>query len=120
MRILVINDNADFLALCRHMLESRGHEVEATTEASTVSAAVTRFEPDAIVLDWMLEDRTGGDVLEQLQRSLAPLPPVLVMSSLDIEREAKRLGAQAFLRKPFLGEELETVIKALVQGESTG
>ena len=114
MRILVINDNAEFLALCQHVLESRGHEVEATTEASAVSAAVTRFGPDAIVLDWVLEDRTGGDVLEELQRSLAPLPPVLVMSSLDhVEREAKRLGARAFLRKPFMEGELVAAVEAL-------
>jgi two-component system, OmpR family, response regulator len=113
VRILVINDNADLVALCQQVLESRGHEVETTTDAVAVSAAVSRFRPDAIVLDWMLEDRTGGDVLEELQRGLAP-PPVLVISSLDhVELEAKRLGARAFLRKPFVEGDLVAAVEAL-------
>ena len=113
MRILVINDNADLLELCQHVLESRGHEVETTTDASAVTATVTRFQPDAIVLDWILEDRTGGDVLDELQRGLS-MPPVLVMSSRDdVELDAKRRGARAFLRKPFVDSELVAAVEAL-------
>jgi CheY-like chemotaxis protein len=85
VRILVINDNAGRLAMCQHVLESRGHEVEATTEVNAVTATVARFQPD-----------------------------VLVMSSLDqIALEAKRLGARAFLRKPFVEGDLVAAVEAL-------
>jgi two-component system OmpR family response regulator len=117
MRIYVINDKAAFVALCEMALESRGHEVETTIDASAVSAAVTRFQPDAIVLDWMLPDRTGGQVLQELQATFHSPPPVLVMSSLDlVEQEAKRCGAHAFPRKPFTDEALVAAVEALVGG----
>jgi two-component system OmpR family response regulator len=117
MRIFVINDNAALVALCEMALESRGHEVETTIDATAVSAAVTRFQPDAIVLDWVLHDRTGGQVLQELHATFHSPPPVLVMSSLDqVEPEAIRCGAQAFLRKPFTDEALVAAVEALVGG----
>ena len=121
MRILVINDNAGLLNLCQMALESRGYEVETTVDASAVSITVMSFQPDAIVLDWRLQDRTGGQVLQELQSTFHSPPPVLVMSSLDqVEPEAKRRGAQAFLRKPFTDEALVAAVEALVLGGSTG
>ena len=121
MRIYVINDNEELVALCQMALEALGHEVETTTDASAVSAAVTRFQPDAIVLDWRLRDRTGGQVLQELQSTFHSPPPVLVMSSLDqVAPEAKRRGAQAFLRKPFTEETLVNAVEALVRGGDAG
>ena len=116
MRILVINDNAGLLNLCQMALESRGYEVETTVDASAVSITVMSFQPDAIVLDWRLQDRTGGQVLQELQSTFRSPPPVLVMSSLDqVEPEAKRRGAQAFLRKPFTDDALLKAVEMLVQ-----
>jgi two-component system OmpR family response regulator len=121
MRIYVINDNAALVALCEMALESRGHEVETTIDATAVGAAVARFQPDAIVLDWMLHDRTGGQVLQELQATFHSPPPVLVMSSLDlVEPEAMRRGARAFLRKPFTDEALVAAVEALVDGGEPG
>ena len=121
MRIYVINDNAELVTLCQMALEARGHEVETTIDASAVSAAVTRFQPDAIVLDWRLRDRTGGQVLQELQSTFHSPPPVLVMSSLDqVAPEAKRRGAQAFLRKPFTEEALVNAVEALVREGDAG
>lgn len=117
MRIFVINDDENLVTLCQMILESRGHEVETTTDASAVSAVVRRFQPDAIVLDWRLRDRTGGQVLQDLQGTFHSPPPVLVMSSLvQIDAEAKRRGAQAFLRKPFTEDALVTAVEKLVLG----
>jgi DNA-binding response OmpR family regulator len=63
----------------------------------------------------MLHDRTGGQVLQELQATFHSPPPVLVMSSLElVEPEAKRRGAQAFLRKPFTDEALVAAVEALV------
>ncbi len=117
MRILVINDNAGLLMTCEHALKARGHDVETTTDASHVSAEVTRFQPNAIVLDWRLLDRTGGQVLDELQGSFTSPPPVLVMSSLDeVKPEALRRGARAFLRKPFTADALGVAVETLVPG----
>jgi DNA-binding response OmpR family regulator len=91
--------------------------VETTTDANAVGAAVARVEPDAILLDWMLRDRTGGQVLQELQSTFKSPPPVLVMSSLDlVEPEAMRRGATAFLRKPFTDDALIAAVEALVGG----
>ncbi len=106
-RVLAVNDDSDLLMMCQIVLESAGYQVETVMEGGAVLDVVKRFEPDLIVLDWVLEDLTGGDVLTLLNASPNGRCPVLVISALDrVATLAKILGAEGFLRKPFTAEEL--------------
>ena len=88
MKVYVLNDNSGFLMVCRVALEARGHVVETSCDDTMIRADVPRFQPDVIVLDWRLQYRTGGQVLQELQAYFSELPPVLVISSLEsIEAE---------------------------------
>jgi DNA-binding response OmpR family regulator len=106
-RVLVVNDDVDLLMMCQIVLESAWFNVEVALEGNEVEGIVKRFAPDVIVLDWVLDGITGGDVLTQLDASLSRRPPVLVISALDrVATLSKILGAEGFLRKPFTAEEL--------------
>src|SRR5690349_1209475 len=106
-RVLVVNDDPDLLTMCQIVLESAQFRVEVALEGAGVREIVQRFAPDVIVLDWVLEGITGGDVLTRLDAEHTPRPPVLVISALDrVGKLSRILGAEGFLRKPFTAEEL--------------
>jgi DNA-binding response OmpR family regulator len=117
-RVLVVDDDPDLLMMCQIVLESAQFRVEIALEGSGVEEIVRRFAPDVIVLDWVLEGITGGDVLTRLDAAPAPRPPVLVISALDrVGKVSAILGAEGFLRKPFTAEEL---IDAVTSAKAAG
>jgi len=117
-RVLVVDDEPDVLLLCRLNLEQRGHEVlEAPNGQAALDLARER-SPDLIVLDLMLPGIDGYGVLEALredERTASQRVLVLTAKSLQADRERSRqLGAVAFLTKPFLPDELCSVVDRLL------
>lgn len=118
-RILVVEDNRDTSALLRDLLEAEGYQVES---AATGEAAFEMLERapdiDLIVLDLMLPGMSGYDVIERL----GGLPhlteiPVLVLSALasaSARIRGLREGADDYMTKPFLPEELVARARTLV------
>jgi signal transduction histidine kinase len=113
-RILLVEDDPDTRAILRTSLEEWGYEVtEAPTGAQAVAAA-RRERPAAVVLDLILPDIDGYDVLRIFKNSpdMAQVP-VLVLS-IESERElARRLGAAEVLQKPL---DLNAVRRCLSSG----
>jgi DNA-binding response OmpR family regulator len=116
-RILVIEDEAPLQDLLTEHLESDGYAVEV---ASTIDAARRRISedrPDLILLDLMFPGQTGWDFLRErksdpdLQRIR-----VLVISAAPKDRllEAKELGADGFLSKPFDVDVLTALAQSVV------
>jgi DNA-binding response OmpR family regulator len=117
-RVLVVNDDPDLLMMCQIVLESAKYEVEIALEGGAVDETVRRFAPDVIVLDWVLENTTGGDVITRLDGGPTARPPVLVISALGrVATLSKILGAEGFLRKPFTADEL---IDAVERAKAAG
>jgi PAS domain S-box-containing protein len=118
-RILVVEDNADTAALLRDLLEGEGYEVEtaATGEAAFEALAVAP-DVDLMVLDLMLPGMSGYEVIERLraQAELSDLP-ILVLSALgsaSARVRGLREGADDYMTKPFLPEEIVARARTLV------
>jgi PAS domain S-box-containing protein len=118
-RILVVEDNRDTSALLRDLLEAEGYQV---LSASTGEAAFERLEAepdiDLLVLDLMLPGMSGYEVIEKLRAhpDLADVP-VLVLSALSSASariRGLREGADDYMTKPFLPEELVARTRTLV------
>jgi PAS domain S-box-containing protein len=118
-RVLVVEDNRDTCALLRELLEAEGYEVES---APTGEAAFQLLEVspdiDLVVLDLMLPGMSGYEVIEQL-RAAAGLShiPILVLSALSSTSariRGLRDGADDYMTKPFLPEELVARVRNLV------
>lgn len=119
-RILVVEDDEVFLRPLRRALELAGHEVLA---APSAEHALARLE-DAAAVDVVLTDRRlpGMDGLELTRRVKAGHPgvAVLVMTGLadgESAREARRAGADGWLRKPFEVDDLLAALRPLVDGD---
>ena len=119
-RILVVEDNAELLAVLQELLRRAGYEViparhgvEALVQLTAPAAAM----PSLIILDVNMPLEGGLGVLDFLRRTLHSSIPVIVLTasaSLDQEKERHALGISAYLRKPTSsGVLLSEISKAL-------
>jgi DNA-binding response OmpR family regulator len=118
--VLVVDDDDLLRRLLRHRLEARGFEVE---EAEDGKQALARLEggptlPDVLVLDAMMPSVDGFEVLRRLRAEAATARlPVVMLTARREEADVLsglRLGADDYLVKPFMPEELVLRIRRLV------
>ncbi len=114
-RILVVDDEPDLLEVCELALSLAGHYVQTLGGGARVREVVERFHPDLIVLDWVMSDVSGPEVLLELRGTEHAKTPVLMMTALaDGSERVRRIGADGFLGKPFGVEDLERAVEALL------
>ena len=112
-RILVVDDEADFAALVQGNLEKEGFKVELAYNGVEGLAKVQANPPDAIVLDVMMPEQDGWDVLQALRRdSRTQAIPVIVCSVIDDPHLALSLGADLLVAKPFTESQLREALRA--------
>src|ERR1051325_11356910 len=117
MRILVVEDEkriADFL--CRG-LQGAGYAVDAAPTGAAAVEHIYSADYDLVILDLMLPDMDGLQVLERI-RSRKVGPPVLILSErggLDDRVKGLETGADDFLVKPFAFVELLARVRALLR-----
>lgn len=120
-KILIIDDEvmaAD--VLCR-ILEAEGFQhVERITDPREAVARFEQFEPDLVILDWMMPGLSGLEVLEQLRAEIPrkthlPILVVTAMPHLETRHEALANGATDFLTKPYDPPEIVLRISNLLE-----
>ncbi len=118
-RVLVVEDHRDTSALLAELLEGEGYRVESVGSGEAALAALEGApDVDLLVLDLMLPGMSGWDVIERL-RGRADLrdTPILVLSALSspsARLRGLRDGADDYMVKPFLPEELVARARTLV------
>src|SRR5262249_18821247 len=111
--ILIVEDDPEVRRFLVEFLEEEGFEVGQASDGADAIAKVQAQLPRILVLDMMLPDMTGRDVVEQL--ALANLqPPILVVTANGRAKEsAAEVGAFGYLSKPF---ELEAFLAQIERG----
>ena len=115
MRILYLDDDPLQLKLARAWLEEQGHTVIACAKGADAIKAVERDSFDLAILDWMVPDVSGEEVLRWI-RSRGHGIPVMFATSNDSEEEVVHildLGADDYLVKPLRPREFLARIEAL-------
>src|SRR6185503_7513952 len=120
-RLLVVEDNRDTAMLLRDLLVAEGYEVESVPTGEAALAALERTpEMDLLVLDLMLPGMSGYEVIERMRaRPGLATTPILVLSALSSPSariRGLRDGADDYMTKPFLPEELVARTRTLVTG----
>jgi two-component system KDP operon response regulator KdpE len=114
-RVLVVDDEPQFLRALATNLRGAGYDVETATTAAEALAAAGLRPPDAIVLDLLLPDGSGIEVCREL-RTWSEAPIVLVSAVGEEEEKIAALdaGADDYVTKPFaIGELLARLRAAL-------
>ncbi len=117
MRVLLVEDDPTTQQSIKMMLEATGMVVDATDLGEDGLEIGKLYDYDIIVLDLMLPDMDGMEVLREL-RSAKVATPVLILSGLaESENKVKGLGTGAddYLTKPFNKDELIARIQAIVR-----
>ncbi len=115
-RILVVEDQRSLLRNLVRGLEEEGYEVVPAASVSEARAAIAR-QPDVLVLDLMLPDGSGVELLKQL-RGEGLRQPILILTardSVDDRVEGLDAGADDYLVKPFSFNELLARLRALLR-----
>ncbi len=99
--VALVEDNKDLVALLSRYMASHGYRLVDVGASSSATDRIVALHPDAIVLDVMMPDVDGWEVLQRL-RSRPELHgvPIVVCSILDEPHLAASLGADAYLHKP--------------------
>jgi two-component system KDP operon response regulator KdpE len=115
-RILVVDDEPQFLRALVTNLRGAGYEVDsAATTADALSAAALR-PPDAVILDLLLPDGTGTEVTRELRVwSDAPILLVSAVGDEDAKIAALDAGADDYVTKPFAIGELLARLRAVLR-----
>ncbi|MEL7025965.1 MAG: response regulator [Pseudomonadota bacterium] len=116
-RVLIIEDEPNIIEAIRFILSRDGWAVDTHTDGETALDAVARRRPDLIILDVMLPNRSGYDILAALRqddntRSI----PVLMLTARGQKKDrdlAERVGANRFMTKPFSNAEVLEAVREL-------
>jgi DNA-binding response OmpR family regulator len=126
-RIYVVDDEPDMVDLLATVLRGEGHEVETYTDGRTALARVLEEPPDLLLLDLMMPDLDGFELLKLLRLdSRGRNVMVLVVSARTGHRaqiETLQLGANAYIYKPFSPRELASQVRQLLgakEGPASG
>ena len=114
--ILVVDDERKIRELVRSYLEREGYAVLEADTGQRALEAVSRAEPDLVVLDLMLPDISGEEVAKSI-RSVSDLPIIMLTAKAgeDDRISGLRLGADDYLVKPFSPRELVARVDAVLR-----
>lgn len=119
-RILVVDDDTELQNLVRILLERVGFEViPALTVAEAVRVLRAKPLPDLVLLDLMLPDVSGMELLRQMRaKTFFDRLPVVILSALadpDQIREGLENGADRYLTKPYIAHNLIKTVQEVLR-----
>ena len=112
LRVLIIEDDAYAREALEYFLTAEGFQTQSVAEGKAGYRAARRFAPDLIVLDLGLPDMDGKHLIERMrsQRQLRNTPILVVSGSNTAPEAVAALGANAYLTKPVLFDQLKEVL----------
>ena len=111
-KVLLAEDDQTMVGLLTTLLRMDGFEVKAIDADADVLAEVKREFPEIVVLDVHLSRQNGLDVLEKIRRAdREHRVRVIMISGLNVKEESLRRGADGFLLKPFMPDDLMSMLR---------
>ena len=110
--VMLAEDDETMVSLLKTLLGMEGYQVVALEMDQDISDAVKANKPDVLLLDVHLPTVNGMDVLDQLRADPETETVSVVMTSgLNLEVECMRHGANEFLLKPYMPDDLLGILK---------
>lgn len=119
-KILVVDDDPDMLGLVKAILMGKGYITETLSEWENVYNTVRAFQPHVIFLDVNLNGVDGRILCQSLKSTedTKHIPVVMFSALTRVENEVMEYGADGFLPKPFLIDQLLGKVKGCLKGVS--
>jgi two-component system alkaline phosphatase synthesis response regulator PhoP/two-component system response regulator VicR len=121
-KILVIDDEPAVHRLLQIILEDEGFHIVGLDESEETRRSISKGKPDLIILDIMMPELDGFDVLRMLKGDEETQDiPVIILSARNRREDmdkAKKLGADIYLTKPFQPTELLKAVRSVGSSQS--
>lgn len=119
-RVLLIEDEPNIIEAIRYVLSRDGFVVDTHSDGATALAEIAHRSPDMVILDVMLPNKSGFDILRDLRaggenRDL----PVLMLTARGQKKDremAEQYGASRFMTKPFANADVLECVRELTSG----
>ena len=118
-QILIVEDNLETAFVYSRYLATVGFQSHTASSIDAARKLISKLKPAAIILDLLMREGTSWDLLREIKnQNQQPNIPVLVISVSDDEHRIYGSGADAYLRKPFVPEEMIAAIVKLTSDVS--
>lgn len=112
-RVLVVDDDKGIREFVRTVLADEGYDVTEATDGQQALDRVAQRRPDVILLDMRMPVMDGWEFARTYRQRPGPHAPiVIVTAALDVAKDAKEIGADGFLAKPF---QLDDLLQLVLQ-----
>lgn len=122
MKLMVVDDDTDLVDMLHWWLSRAGFEIQSATDLATARALLAAERPSLLLLDILLGDASGLDLLTEL-RGRGDVLPVILLTANNTEEEKVRgldLGADDYITKPFSHRELTARVNAVLRRYGQG
>ncbi len=112
-KILVVDDEQDIVKVLSKILELAGYEVISAYNGTEAVQHVKENNPDLVLLDYMMPDITGLEVLQQIKAFSEEVYVIMVTGrgSEEVAASVMKAGASDYVIKPFVKDQILTVVK---------
>jgi DNA-binding NtrC family response regulator len=116
-KILVVDDESSNRKILQQELTHRGYAVETANNGREALRQVESSRPDLIILDYMMPDLSGLEVLKELRKRENDTPVVMITAYGTMERavEAMKEGAYDFITRPFEPDHIALVVQKALE-----
>jgi DNA-binding response OmpR family regulator len=116
LKVLLAEDDPTMVSLLTTLLKMEGFHVVALRPDADVPAAVRTEKPDVLLMDVHLSHQSGLEILNEIRKSEDTSQTRVVMSSgANVREECIHSGANGFLLKPYMPDELITILKQTIK-----
>jgi two-component system phosphate regulon response regulator PhoB len=119
MNILVIEDDTSIREMIALSLTQAGYQVNGCADVKTAKKQIAEMQPDGLVVDWMLPDSSGIELIRWLRRQpgYRHIPALMLTARAEESDKIEGLesGADDYMTKPLSLRELRSRIKALLR-----
>ena len=108
-RVLIVEDEPNIVESLRFLLEREGLNVAVQSDGALAIDSVIATRPNLVILDVMLPNRSGFDILRELHQMPGTRPKVMVLTAKGQARDretAEDIGVDSFMTKPFSNKEI--------------
>lgn len=111
-KVLLAEDDRTMVTLLTTLLNMEGFDVVALDVHADVASAVAQESPDALLMDVHLGGQNGMDIVQNIRKNPANAGVNIVMTSgLNMKEECLQRGANHFILKPFMPDDLLGLLK---------
>jgi DNA-binding response OmpR family regulator len=111
-KVLLAEDDPTMVSLLQTLLKMEGFDVVALDASMDVAAEVERQKPDALFMDVHLGGQSGMNILAKIRKNKKNTGVRVIMTSgMNMKDECMSLGADEFLMKPFMPDDLINALR---------